>query len=343
MKKKLVLFICLSFGLSSFSQNFNSIELLLLASENDRSLLFKEYLNPLVTSVNFGMSSGWSHTAKTHKKLGFDITVSLNSFIIPSSAERFATSEFSSLSSSAEYLPTVLGANTNETIYVSITGDTDIIPNNLNTSFFAPSGIKEDLPLNMLITPNVQLGLGLPFKTDLIIRYIPTRSSKNTSFKLKGIGLKHDLLQHFGPAEKVPLLNLSLLAAYSNYNIAYNIQKTSNLSGFDQSASIKMENYLLQLLSSIDVKLITLYAGVGFSKSLSNLNLLGTYNLNYSIADSTQVYTLSVSDPLRVKWEKESMNAKAGISFNFPGIKIFTDYTFQEYNSFSVGFSIGFR
>jgi hypothetical protein len=104
-----------------------------------------------------------------------------------------------------------------------------------------------------------------------------------------------------------------------------------------------MENYLIQLLSSIDIKLITLYAGVGVSKGLSTLNLLGIYNLNYSIDDTAQVYTVSVSDPLMVKWRRESMSAKAGISFNFPGIKVFTDYSYQEFNSITFGFSFGIR
>ena len=115
MKKKLILFICLSFGVSSFSQNFENLEYLLLASQEDQSMLFKEYLNPLVASVNFGMGSGWAHTAKTHKKLGFDITISLNTFFIPSNAKRFSTSGLTSITSSSDYLPTVLGGNTNET------------------------------------------------------------------------------------------------------------------------------------------------------------------------------------------------------------------------------------
>ena len=345
MIKEIALFVFLCFGLNSNSQNLNNLELLLLASEDDRSLLFKKYLNPLVTSINFGTASGWSQTAKTHKKFGFGITVSVSSFIIPSDTERFSTNGFNSLTSSSEYLPTVLGGNTNETLYVSITNlsDSDLIPNNLNTSFSAPSGIKESLPFDMLITPNIQLGLGLPFKTDLIVRYIPRRSSNNTYTELKGFGLKHDLLQHFGQTDKAPLLSLSLLAAYSNYTVNYNLQRNSNLSGFNQTAGIEMENYLLQLISSIDVKLITLYTGVGFSKNHSTLEVLGNYNLNYNIDDTAQVYTVSVSNPLNIEWEKEFINAKAGISFNLPGIKIFADYTIQEFDSVTLGFSLGIR
>ena len=344
MKKKLFLFIYLSFNVTSFSQNFENLEYLLLASQEDQSLLFKEYLNPLVASVNFGMGSGWANTAKTHKLLGFDITVSLNTFFVPSDAKKFSTSGLTSITSSSDYLPTVLGGNTNETLSVSINDDSAIFPpNEFSAIFIAPSGIENDFFLNMLITPNIQVGLGLPFKTDLIVRYIPTTSSKNTNIGLMGVGIKHDILQHFGPVDKIPLIDLSLLVAYSNYSIDYEFQKTSNLPGVGQTAIMDMNNYSANIISSIDLKLITFYASVGYSKGVSNLSILGSYELSYNISDTSEVIVFNVVDPLKVEWEKESLRGNVGLSFNLPGIKLFADYTFQEYNSLTVGASIGIR
>ena len=344
MRKKLILFICLSFGVSSFSQNFENLEYLLLASQEDQSMLFKEYLNPLVASVNFGMGSGWAHTAKTHKKLGFDITISLNTFFIPSNAKRFSTSGLTSITSSSDYLPTVLGGNTNETLSVSIIDDSTIFPpSEFSATFTAPSGVESDFFLNMLVTPNIQVGLGLPFKTDLIVRYIPTTSSKNTNIGLMGVGIKHDILQYFGPADKIPLIDLSLLIAYSNYSIDYEFRKTSNLPGVGQTAIMDMNNYTAKVISSIDLKLITFYASIGYSKGVSNLSVLGSYDLSYNVADSAEVIVLSVVDPLVLEWEKESISGNIGLSFNLPGIKLFADYTYQEYNSLTVGASIGLR
>ena len=343
MKKKLFLFISLSFNVTSFSQNFENLEYLLLASKEDQSLLFKEYLNPLVTSLNFGMGSGWANTAKTHKLLGFDITVSLNAFFIPSDAKKFSTYGLTSITSSSGYLPTVLGGNTNETLSVSINDDSLNFPETLNATFIAPSGIENDLSLNMLVTPNIQVGIGLPFKTDLIVRYVPSTSSKSTDISLKGVGIKHNLLQHFGPADKIPLIDLSLVIAYSNYSIDYDFQKTSMLAGAGQRATMDMNNYTAKLLSSIDLKLITFYASIGYSKGISNLSVLGSYDLSYNIAETAEDVVFAITDPLSLKWEKESINASAGLSFNLPGIKLFADYTSQEYNSLTVGVSINVR
>jgi len=290
------------------------------------------------------MGSGWANTAKTHKLLGFDITVSLNTFFIPSDAKRFSTSRLTSITSSSDYLPTVLGGNTNETLSVSINNDSTIFPpNEFSATFIAPSGIENDFFLNMLITPNIQIGLGLPFKTDLIVRYIPTTSSKNTNIGLMGVGIKHDILQHFGPVDKIPLIDLSLLLAYSNYSIDYEFQKTSNLPGVGQTAIMDMNNYSANIISSIDLKLITFYASVGYSKGVSNLSILGSYDLSYNISDTSEVIVFNVVDPLKVEWEKESLRGNTGLSFNLPGIKLFADYTFQEYNSLTVGASIGIR
>ena len=101
MKNRFVVLAGLIVCLNANSQNFQDIENLLLASQEDQTLLFQQYFNPLVKSVNYGMASGWSHTAKTHKKLGFDITFSLNSSFIPPSAEVYSTSRFNSITTSS--------------------------------------------------------------------------------------------------------------------------------------------------------------------------------------------------------------------------------------------------
>ena len=56
-----------------------------------------------------------------------------------------------------------------------------------------------------------------------------------------------------------------------------------------------------------------------------------------------EVVVFNVVDPLVVEWEKESLSGNAGISFNLPGIKLFADYTIQEYNTLTIGASIGIR
>jgi hypothetical protein len=104
-----------------------------------------------------------------------------------------------------------------------------------------------------------------------------------------------------------------------------------------------MNNYTAKLLSSVDLKLITFYAGIGYSRGVSNLSVLGSYDLSYNVAETAEVIVFTVIDPLSLEWEKKSISGNAGLSFNLAGIKLFADYTYQEYNSLTVGISVNVR
>ena len=57
-----------------FSQN--GLENLLL-DQDDQKSYFSGYLKPAMKGSIYLMNSGWYSTAKVHKKLGFDLTLSL--------------------------------------------------------------------------------------------------------------------------------------------------------------------------------------------------------------------------------------------------------------------------
>ena len=84
--KNSILFCFLFLGLNSITAQ--GIGNLLLAGE-DASLLTENYLSPAASGLMSGMNSGWYSTAKTHKKLGFDITIGTSMSFMPSSAQTF--------------------------------------------------------------------------------------------------------------------------------------------------------------------------------------------------------------------------------------------------------------
>jgi hypothetical protein len=61
------------------------------------------------------MSNSWYNTAKTHKTLGFDLTITANMTLIPASKEyfRFDPSEYANVTSTGEtdLMPTIMGSN----------------------------------------------------------------------------------------------------------------------------------------------------------------------------------------------------------------------------------------
>jgi len=73
--KKLTLLVLL--GLVTITSKAQDLESILLAS-GDAENLTNAYINPAMKGLIYGMNSGWYHTAKVHKKLGFDISIGLN-------------------------------------------------------------------------------------------------------------------------------------------------------------------------------------------------------------------------------------------------------------------------
>jgi len=84
--KKITLFFLSA--LLSFSVKAQELEILLLAN-GDANQLLQNYMAPVMNGMQYSLNNGWYHTAKTHKKLGFDITVGMNASIVPNASKSF--------------------------------------------------------------------------------------------------------------------------------------------------------------------------------------------------------------------------------------------------------------
>jgi hypothetical protein len=73
----------------------------------------------------------------------------------------------------------------------------------------------------------------------------------------------------------------------------------------------------------------------------------GDYVLTYDVEDSNgnQIGTVneSVSDPINLDFEANGVRATLGMRLNLSIFKIFADYTFQNYNTATVGIAFSVR
>lgn len=348
MMKSSILFLCFLF---IFSVKAQQLETLLLAKD-DAGKLMGNYVAPAVKGVMYSMNGGWYTTAKTHKKFGFDITINANASFVPQKEEMFdfvaSDYAFLSLPNGETSIPTVMSDNTYETVVdvnVPVGDGTFKV-----ASFEMPSGITDELPINAVATPMVQVGFGLPFKTDIKLRYVPKLSFDTTvDANLVGVGLQHNLMQYFGPLEKLPL-SVSVLAAYTNIKVVYNIEDKSTIDNVvvtNGEAEFKMNTWTVQALASLDFKVVTFYAGFGYNKGSATSKLKGDYELTYDIEDSggNVIGTVNetISNPLSLEFEANGVRATVGSRLNIGFFKIFADYTIQEYNTASAGIAFSFR
>ena len=287
----------------------------------------------------YSSNGGWFNSAKVHKKLGVDLSLRLNASFVPSADQVFSISNLEYITSEANDLPTIIGSSRQEELIVTIPSD-GILPE-MKTTIKSPKGIKSKLPLGAVPAPVLQLAIGIPFDTEVILRYSPEYHRKGIDMSFKGLGIKHNLLQYFGPIDKFPI-NISALASFSKMKIDYDIQSFSSIKGSGQVAQFSLNNYNLLLIASLDVLVVNFYTGFGFSGGDSSFKMLGQYDLEYQTESNIPI-TRSLNDPIDMNFNVSGYQTTIGAKFKFLIFSAYADFTFQDYNTLSAGISINFR
>jgi hypothetical protein len=348
MKNLALFIICAA---SVYNIKAQELESILLASD-DASKLTESYVNPAMKGLLYSLNSGWFSTGETHKKFGFDISLVASASFVPSSEEIFTFNSddynYLSLPNGESSLPTLMSNNASETVV-----EVQVPIQGTNTfkvaQFEMPGGISDDLPANAVPAPMIQAGIGLPLKTDIKLRYLPKLNFDDSiDASLIGLGLQHDLMQYFGPLDKLPL-NVSVLAAFTNMDVSYQIEEQSNNNVYvtDGEALFELSAWTVQAIGSLDFKIVTLYGSLGYNNGTSSLKMKGTYTYSYDLEDSNGVglgtITESLTDPINLDFEAEGLRGTLGARLNMAWFKIFADYTLQEYNTLTLGLAFSFR
>jgi len=337
LKSILSILLIVAFTLSSHAQ----LETV-FAARDDAAIYTKQYLNPAMNGLMYNLNNGWYSTGKTHNKLGFDITISASAAKIPDNEKmfQFIASDYNHLniSSGSSELPTIAGGTTNSMLVVN---DTNLDP------FPAIDGAGGEWPDNFIIpvsapTPMVQLGFGLPMKTDLKLRFFPNTNRDGVSYNLFGFGVQHNLSQHIKSLDKIPTLTVSGLAAYTKANIVYTPDATS-VAGSNQSIEMHLNSFTIQAIGDIDLKIVNFYLGMGFTGGSTNLDALGTYQFDFDNNGSIDPSFEEIVDPIQLDFDVSGFKTTIGTRINLGPAKIFADYSIQAYSSITAGVAFSLR
>jgi hypothetical protein len=328
----------------SFSLKAQELETILLAKE-DASKLTNAYLDPAMKGFIYSMNNGWYHTAKVHKKFGFDISIGANASFIPSEDEMFNLTKIG-LSSNTTYNQntTATVAGSNSITPAELTYTTTIDGQQAEANFTMPEGIKEDLPANAVPAPSVQVGLGLPFKFEAMLRYSPKVGSDDVKGGLFGIGVKKEITDWFGPMDKTPL-HVSLLAAYTNMNVDYTIGDVNgDIEARNAITEFRLNSYTIQAIASLNFPIINVYGGIGYNGGNTSLDMRGdSFYATYTTPLGTTERENLGTNPLSLSSSSGSFNTTLGARLSLGFFKIFGSYTLQEYNSVNAGIAFSFR
>jgi hypothetical protein len=209
-----------------------------------------------------------------------------------------------------------------------------------------------------------QLTIGLPFGTDVSVRYLPNLPlGEAGTIGLWGVGGRHSIIQHIPALKKLPIIDITAQGGYtkltSSVNIDYqptdlvdpaNVQVTDVNQFADQKLELVASAWTVNLIFSETLPIISFYQGIGVSSSKVNLGLNGYYPFP-SLATSGPLAGQPVVtdadvliDPISLEM-KNSMDLRlnAGLRLKLGVLTIQFDYTKANYSVFTTGLGISFR
>jgi hypothetical protein len=324
------------FSAPTFAQD--EIDKLLSESLSDGKKLIGAYVDPFMKSVSLGLNQGWYNTAKPHKIVGVDLTVTVSAMTIPQDELLFDTRKLNLQQvelapSSPQYpnAPTLVGPDITPTFRMKDQTQTQ--------TFEGPPGL--DLEGNVgkawIPVPMAHLGIGLPKSTDLKIRFTPSIDlGNNGSLKIIGFGVMHDIKQWI-PGIKLLPFDLAGFVGYTNFKLETTFDDGS-VQGQGQNGIFEMNATTLQGVISKKFSVVTFYGGVGYNIAKSNLAMKGWYDVDEDgVKDSGEV------NPLDLKFAASGPRATLGMRLKLAVLTLHADYTVQKYKCLSVGLGISVR
>lgn len=327
MRKLILLFLSVIIGVSTYAQVNVSV------NTNDASAFLESYFSPIGKSFGAGLNNGWYNTAKPHKVLGFDFTMTLNTVTIPTDGLTFNPNDLENFTSIDGSTPTILGE-----------GDGDIIaydnPNDAigEIEFSMPEQIDIE---NLIPVPMANAGIGIGKKTELNFRYFPGTnfdigSSSSGSINLWGAGIKHDLLQWIPAVGDMIPMSLSLQAAHTNFNANFGISDPTTT--VNQQVNLDVKATTINIVASKKILFITAHAGLGYNSSNT------IFNSNTSIILGEGVETLTFEVPLDLKFKTENeFRTNVGVRLNLTIITLQLNHTFSKYPVTTLGLGLSIR
>ncbi len=333
------------FSILSFTGAFAQDDLgdLIKGSVADANILLEGYVGPAMRALGSGLNQGWYNTAKPHQKFGVDLTISTSLMYVPSSdmhylvdnnkLDKIILKEYdnqtiypkgSTIEPTSANVPTIFGPDKSPTYEVD--GETVTGPGGID--------LKDAIKIaNALPVPMYQLGLGLPKGFDLKVRFAPTVKMSDFQFNLLGIGVMHDVGQYLPVVKALPV-DISLFVGYTKMEAEQGL--SGNLAGENQKGVLKFNSTTVQALVSKKISVLTLYGGVGYNFSNSNIAMEGTYDMDDD-------GTAETTNPVNLDFSSSGFRATGGLRLKFAVFTLHADYTLADYNALTAGFGINVR
>lgn len=362
----------LSFSTAPAFAQLEDIGEILQSGTEDANTLVRAYLQPFGSGFGAGLNTGWTNTAKTHRKLGFDLTISTGLVVVPEADKTFDVTQLGLQRLQYESGPTVSqtinGADERgSTLAAYTTVDPDgpggIAPQEFSLADFTmPNGSG----FGFVPAPMIKAGIGTIKDTDLMFRYVPDVPLGDFgNFKLFGIGAKHGINQWLPGGNLLPV-DISVMFGYTGLEVSadfdvtpddiiQNPDETENpypASQWEgQGIELTTDAWTVNALVGKTLPVISVYGGLGFEASTFNIKTPGSYPIlvpneefETDPLNEDPLIVDAVNEPINVEIDgKNGFHALAGFRLRFAIFHISASYKLAEYSTLNAGFGISFR
>ncbi|WP_439184701.1 DUF6588 family protein [Carboxylicivirga taeanensis] len=294
----------------------------LKAGKADANTLAKAYLMPYGEMLGVNLNSGWYNSAKVHKLGGFDFTITASYTTAPGSKKSFDpnTLSLNTVQPAKDGLAPTMAGSDNQSMAFN-----DKIT---NSEVFTIEGANADI----FITPMVQAAVGLPFHTEIMGRFMPKVGYGDFGEAgLWGLGIKHEIKEYIPFVKRVPFLEASVLAAYTDFSADLGVIQDNAYPGKLETTS---GAFTSRLLIGANIPVLSFYTGIGYGTATSNFDLKGTFDVGPEG---------ELPDPVTLEYTTNGFDFNAGMHIRLGIFSIHGDYSLGEYAVITGGVGINFR
>ncbi|WP_088655035.1 DUF6588 family protein [Geofilum rhodophaeum] len=291
----------------------------------DARIVSEAYLQPYGEMLGKSLNGGWYNSAGVHRIGGFDLTFGVNMAMVPDVGKTFDVaallpqmSEGWSLEDPNLYMAPTAAGSMPEALRPRLEYEGESVLTLPNGSGF------DKLP-----APMVQAAVGLPWDTEVVLRFIPSTSLGDAGkVNLYGFGVKHSLKQYIPFLKRMPMLQSSVMVGYTH--LGSDVDVSAYGGGSDQLLEVTSGAFTSRLLVGLNMPILAVYTGVGYGTTNSDFALKGEYP---GIGQ----------DPFTLGYTTNGVDFNAGLRLRFGFFAIHGDYTFGDYSMLSAGVGINIR
>jgi hypothetical protein len=291
---------------------------------NDMLLIADNFAAPGAEAAAIQSSAGWFSSAQDLGKWKVEVSIHGNAVFIPGSKQTklVANKDFDTLNiqgSSNALLPTVFGGETDVSYEGSYLGQ--------DFTFDAIDGLNKKI----IIHPFPQVTVGLPYGTEVAIRYIPRININDVGVKTSGIGVKHNFAQYFRYSRPDDF-KISAAITYSHIEIDYAYAPIQiSASGFNvlelNGINVNADLWLLQALASKLYGDFEVFGAIGGTSS----------NFDYSLGGGGDLLPTLNNKLGGIGGNDVKFKADLGFNYYIDNFKVSTAFTAGSFFNANLG------